>query len=144
MGILRKLIMSIYPKWINKIDEYPSQEDYISNFIKIYKHHPNKCDIRLYSGGAVIKTPDSYEIDGSYRDNVTDKPILNLSQLFFFYRSGPNWDYDYNLNTYYLIDFFTMKPHNWDEIKSKRIIYNYLKNEKMIIRNSKINILLNI
>lgn len=142
MSILNKLSSKLYPKWISKVNKYPTEIQYISAFIDLYKYHPNLCKIKLTPGGATIETPSEYTVDGGYIEQ-TESPKLS-NKTFFYSGTGPDWDIDDNGDVFQLIDFTTMKPANWWEIKRRSIIFYYLKNNKMIKREDKLNKLLDI
>lgn len=134
------MIQLLYPRWLHKINQSPTKEEYIECFISIYNHHPDKCQISIGEGGGEIVTPDEHVIDGSYIDNYTDSPNIRFSKNFYYKGSGPDWDFDIDGKRYYLINILTQKPQNWNEIKKKRLIFNY--HNKKLQRELKLNKLL--
>lgn len=126
---IKRSLEGKYPKWLSDINENPTDIEYRESFIKVYEYPPEVCTIRKYDHGYNISTPGGGYSDGSYTDIYTDEPKLSDKSMYYS-GCGCTWDIDDEGNRFYLLDRKTRRPLKFEEIKNKRTIYNYLKNQR--------------
>lgn len=139
--ILRTFYKKIYPKWIKEVNSFPNIASYTLAFKSLYGAHldPSDFDTQIITGYVCFRNKTTNEV---IYDNLIKKFTDNPNSTLFIYSLKKNeYLVDDDGNLFYTINPFTNRPNNYETVKNRMVIFNYLNRRdfalKKILENEK-------
>lgn len=150
----------MYPKYLHLINQYPTEEEFREAWKVVYDFYPEECEFTFDNPGSV-RTPTKREpesifnrlfkrlhvsafppetrmcINGSFGGYI-ETPVVTNPDSLYYTGCGCTWDTDDNGDRFRLLDRKTGRPYSWEDAVAIETIKNYIKNNKLMVRDRKL------